>query len=341
MALINKLTALGDAIREQTGGTEPLTLDAMVVTIKNLDFSKTTPINVVPSTNSSFTYDGIEKTPVWQNFDSEQLTISGATSATNAGTHTVYFTPKAGYTWADDSVESKTVTWSIAKATGILSLSATSGTIEGVKGTTKTFTVNYNGDGTISVSSSNTGVATVSISNKTVTVKSVSTGSATITISVGNSNNYTTPSSVTYAATVYVRLWIIGNGVNARSTTGGFPIDWHTDWQVFNSDGSVTLKHSNADATFRHDYWTYNTFDVTNYKKLVVHATAWDTNEAINVGVNTVANRGNKCISKTTVGTVPQTVTLDISSITGYVCFQVDMPYYGRYITLGKVYFEA
>lgn len=56
---------------------------------------------------------------------------SGATSATNAGTHTVYFTPKAGYTWADESVESKTVTWSIAKAVGTLSLSATSGTING------------------------------------------------------------------------------------------------------------------------------------------------------------------------------------------------------------------
>lgn len=109
------LTALGDAIREQTGDTNLLTLEAMVVTIKNLDFSKTTPINVVPSTTSTFTYDGTAKTPVWQNFDSEQLSIGGATSATNAGTHTVYFTPKAGYTWADESVESKEVSWVISR----------------------------------------------------------------------------------------------------------------------------------------------------------------------------------------------------------------------------------
>lgn len=271
------LTALSDAIREQTGDTNLLTLEAMVVTIKNLDFSKTTPINVVPSTASTFTYDGTAKTPVWQNFDSEQLSIGGATSATNAGTHTVYFTPKAGYTWADESVESKevswviekksvnvpsqsgtltyngnnqtpswlnynsgqmtiggttsgtnagsytatftpnsnhkwsdgtttakSVTWSIAKATGTLSLSATSGTITGVKGTTKTFTVTYNGNATISVASNNTSIATASISGKTVTVKSVATGSATITVSVGSSTNYTTPSSKTYSATVVI-----------------------------------------------------------------------------------------------------------------------------------------
>ena len=134
--------------------------------------------------------------------------------------------------------------------------------------------------------------------------------------------------------------YLIGNGVDAQTVTGGFPVDWHTDWQVFNSDGSVTLKHSYADATFRHDYSTNNTFDVTNYTKLVVHATAWDTYEAFSVGVNTVANKGQKCISSVSIENVPSTVTLDISSITGYVCFQVDMPYYGESITLSEVYFE-
>ena len=231
MALIDKLTALGDAIREQTGGTEPLTLDAMAVTIRNLDFSKTTPINIVPSTNSSFTYDGTEKTPVWQNFDSEQLTISGATSATNAGTHTVYFTPKAGYTWADESVESKAVTWTIAKATGTMSLSATSGSILDQKGTTTTFNVNYNGDAAISVVSSNTGVATASVSGKTVTVTSVANGSATITVSVGNSNNYTTPESVIYIVQIEIRLYLykLGDKCASNGTGSWTPAEkWHS-----------------------------------------------------------------------------------------------------------------
>lgn len=36
MALINKLTAVADAIREVSGTTEPLTLEEMVTSIKNL-----------------------------------------------------------------------------------------------------------------------------------------------------------------------------------------------------------------------------------------------------------------------------------------------------------------
>ena len=140
------------------------------------------PVNIVPSTNSSITYDGSAKTPLWQNFDPEQLTISGNTSATNAGTYTVYFTPKADYEWWDGTSTPKEVTWSIAKASGALSLSASSGKIEGKKNT-KTFTVTRAGDGKISVKSSNTGIATVSLSGTTVTITSVAYGSATMRFS--------------------------------------------------------------------------------------------------------------------------------------------------------------
>jgi len=283
MALIDKLTALGDAIREQTGGTEPLTLDAMVVTIKNLDFSKTTPINVVPSTASTFTYDGTEKTPVWQNFDTEQLTIGGTTSATNAGTYTVYFTPKAGYTWADESVESKTVTWSIAKATGTLSLSATSGSILDQKGTTTTFNVNYNGDAAISVVSSNTGVATVSISGNTVTVTSVANGSATITVSVADSVNYSTPTSVTYAVQVEIRLYLYrlgdkctSNGTGSWTAVGkSHSWDYNNGWPNFNAvaptiswnSNNVTLKEA---ASYKAAIFYKNTkINLTDYSKIV------------------------------------------------------------------------
>ena len=132
--------------------------------------------------------------------------------------------------------------------------------------------------------------------------------------------------------------YLIGNGVNAQTVTGDFDI--YDGFRTFNSDGSVFLRHPYADATNKHDYATKNTFDVTNYTKLVVHATAWDTNEAFYVGVNTVANKGQQCISRVAIGNVPATVTLDISSITGYVCFQVDVPYYGTSITLSEVYFE-
>ena len=40
MALIDKLTAIGDAVRSQTGTTEPMTLDEMAVAITNIEGEK-------------------------------------------------------------------------------------------------------------------------------------------------------------------------------------------------------------------------------------------------------------------------------------------------------------
>lgn len=179
------------------------------------------PVNVVPSTNSSFTYDGSAKTPLWQNFDPEQLTISGADSATNAGTHTVYFTPKADYEWWDGTSTPKEVKWSIAKAAGSLSLSATSATVTGKNSGAKTFTVTRAGDGVISVSSSNTAYATASVSGTTVTVTPKGYGTATITVSVAAGTNHTAPSSKTYTITINV-LYLYNAGNENTSVTGGW-----------------------------------------------------------------------------------------------------------------------
>ena len=180
------------------------------------------PVNIVPSTNGSFTYDGSARTPLWQNFDPEQLSISGSTSATNAGTYTVYFTPKADYEWYDGTSTPKEVQWRIAKAAGSVSLSAQSGKIYDKKNT-KTFTVTRAGDGKISVKSSNTSVATVALSGTTVTITSVSYGAATITVSVAEGTNHTAPGNATYDLTV-AYLYLIENGTmlkNFSITSGG------------------------------------------------------------------------------------------------------------------------
>ena len=180
------------------------------------------PVNIVPSIIGSFTYDGSARTPLWQNFDPEQLSISGSTSATNAGTYTVYFTPKADYEWYDGTSTPKEVQWRIAKAAGSVSLSAQSGKIYDKKNT-KTFTVIRAGDGKISVKSSNTSVATVALSGTTVTITSVSYGAATITVSVAEGTNHTAPGNATYDLTV-AYLYLIENGTmmkNFSITSGG------------------------------------------------------------------------------------------------------------------------
>lgn len=157
----------------------------------------------VPSQNGNLVYTGNEQLPAWNNYDSTKMTIGGTTSATNAGTYEVTFTPKSGYQWVDGTTSAQNVTWTIGKAIGSLSLNTTSLSLEsGVK--TGTITVTRDGDGEVNASSSNTGAATVSVSGTTITIKAVATGTATVTVGVAEGTNYTAPESKTVDVTVII-----------------------------------------------------------------------------------------------------------------------------------------
>ena len=117
----------------------------------------------LPAQVGTLTYNGQAQSPVWQDFDRTKMTMGGTTSSTNAGTFTATFTPKSGYCWEDGSREAKNVIWSIGKAAGSLSFSATSVAIN-ISALTKTITVTRAGDGAITATSSNTSVAAVSVS---------------------------------------------------------------------------------------------------------------------------------------------------------------------------------
>ena len=120
------------------------------------------------------------------------------TSGTNAGSYTASFTPKTDYRWSDGTTTAKSVTWSIGKATGTLTVSKTSITLN-LSTLTDTFTIGGNYDGTLSVTSNKTSVATVSRSGTTATVSHVNqtNGEATITVSCTAGTNYTAPTSKT------------------------------------------------------------------------------------------------------------------------------------------------
>lgn len=183
------------------------------------------PLTAVPSQNGSPTYTGSSITASWNNYDSNKLTIGGTTSATNAGTHTATFTPKANYCWSDSSTTAKSVNWSIAKAAGSSSISPTSLTLTSGQ-TSKQITVTRSGDGAVTAQSSNTNVATVSVSGTTVTVNSVGTnnGTATITIKVAAGTNHNAPTDKTC------------------SVTAAFPKTYGVQW-----DGSSTTVWSRTD----------------------------------------------------------------------------------------------
>jgi hypothetical protein len=158
-------------------------------------------ISAAPSQSGTLTYNGGSQSPTWNNYSTTQLTIGGTASGTNAGSYTATFTPKSNYRWADGTTTAKSVSWSIGKAAGSLSISPTSMTLDTTT-KSKTITVTRSGNGTISAVSSNTAAATVSVSGNTVTVTGKANGSATITISVAAGTNYTAPANKTCAVTV-------------------------------------------------------------------------------------------------------------------------------------------
>ena len=159
-------------------------------------------ISNVPAQSGTLTYNGNSQTPSWSNYNSAQLTLGGTTSGTNATSYNATFTPKADYMWSDGSTTAKTVSWSIGKAAGSMTLSASAVTLNSAALTAEV-TVTRPGDGAITASSSNTGVATVSVSGNKVTIKHVNqtTGTATITIKVAAGTNYTAPADKTVAVT--------------------------------------------------------------------------------------------------------------------------------------------
>ena len=160
---------------------------------------------------------------------------SSVPTFTEVGTHTVYYQIKAeGYL-----TERGSYTFTIEKATPVITLSSNTGTV--VEGYTMTFTttvssgaISGNVAGTLSVSSGTTTVATVSPASSnitatpsglatTITVTGVTNGTSTITVGFtpGDTSNYNTPTSVTYTANIVKSATIPTNTLCVNRTYTG------------------------------------------------------------------------------------------------------------------------
>ena len=160
-------------------------------------------INSVPTQSGSLTYTGSAQSPQWNGYDEERLTIGGTTTGTNAGSYTATFTPKSGYEWADGTTTAKTVSWSIGKAAGSLTLGKTSVSLD-ISTLSETVAVTRAGDGAISATSSNTSVAKAEVSGNNVVITGLAAGDATITVKVAAGTNHTAPANKTIAVSVSV-----------------------------------------------------------------------------------------------------------------------------------------
>lgn len=155
-------------------------------------------LSAVPSQSGSLTYLGSAQTPNWNNYDSSKMTMGGDTSKTNAGTYTATFTPGSRYKWPDGTKTSKSVNWSIDRASGSLSINKTTMSLNPTT-PTDTIEVTRAGDGTISVVSSDSTIASVSVSGTKITVTGKKTGNVTITVSVAQGTNHNAPENKTCA----------------------------------------------------------------------------------------------------------------------------------------------
>lgn len=148
----------------------------------------------VPTVFGSLTYNGQAQSPTLTGYDAGKMTLSGDTSATNAGSYTAVVTPTAQYKWADGSTEAKDIQWSIAKATPSITFDPASVSLD-TSTTSQAVAVTYTGDGTLSAQSDNSGVATASLEGTTLTVTGVETGNTAIQVSASEGTNYTAASA--------------------------------------------------------------------------------------------------------------------------------------------------
>lgn len=77
---------------------------------------KRKPIDVQPSLQSSLTFNGLEQTPTWNNFNPDIMSIGGTfENQINVGTYDATFTPDTNHCWRDGSFNPITMPWSIEK----------------------------------------------------------------------------------------------------------------------------------------------------------------------------------------------------------------------------------
>lgn len=203
-----KMTMSGDASKTDAGNystTFTLLDDYMwpdgTTTAKSIPWTISRAVVNVPTAKGGQTFTGSELTAQWNGYDSGKMTIGGTNKATNAGNYSASFTPGANFQWPDGTTTAKTVSWSIGKAAGSLSINKTSMSLD-MSNLTGTIAVTRAGDGAVTASSSNSSIATVNVNGTTVTVTAKAKGSATITINVAAGTNHTAPASKTCAVTV-------------------------------------------------------------------------------------------------------------------------------------------
>ena len=179
-------------------------------------------IPVVPSQKGTLTYNGEAQRAEWNDLNSEELILVGASYQTNAGTYTMGFQPNPGYQWWDGTTETKNATWTIRKANNSILLSPLGKIILNANNKSVTYTVSAQFGGDISVSWNNPDYSqyasfSVNEENKTVTVLAKK--------ELPNNQNYISLRFTSEESENW-NSWAVSSSIDIKSLTSVFGVSW-------------------------------------------------------------------------------------------------------------------
>ena len=279
-----KLTVTGTS----TDGDTSLSLNTGVVNNKaglsNSTPSSTPTVKVqnitnvaIPIQSGTLTYNSTSQTVTWSNYDSSKMTVSGTTSATNAGTYSATFTLKSttNYKWSDGTTTAKTVSWKINQYNisnvdvGSISDQVYTGSaitplpvLSKILNGSSKYTLVKDTDYTLSYSN-NTNVGTATI---TATGKGNFTGTASTTFKI-NKASLTVPSqsgTLTYNTASQSPSW--SNYDSTKMTVSGTTSATNagTYSATFTLKSTTNYKWSDGTTTAKTVSWKINQYNISN-----------------------------------------------------------------------------
>lgn len=249
--------------------------------------------------DTGLVYDGTSKEPTIGSYSTELMTVT-YTAQTNAGTYQVHcsLNDPDHYAWLN-TIQStdQDIPWTIARATGAISVSPNA--VEVGEEETKTVTVTTSESTTVSALSSDTSVATVSISGNIVSITDGgSEGTATITVSAADSTNYTYGTATVSVVVQYLTIVTWGGGTDEQivkmcqaSDQGKCNL-----WDCWNIGDERTVNLSAMAAT-----GVGESHRAQNVVMVIVHKRGYDISNSSNISAFIIQQKD--CLSSIDAGT--------------------------------------
>ena len=247
-----------------------------------------------PSSSVSYankTYTGNAQTGV----TGSNVTLSGTTSATNAGSYTAYATPTSNYAWSDGTTTKKTISWTINKAAGYATATTSDRTYTGNAQTIASIKTN-SGSYYFGFGSSST-VAPTSWGTANTAAQATNAGTYYVWVKCDASTNYNAVSATYVGAPVIQKATptntiTVNSGVYTgsaytctfKSSVSGTVYETYDGTTPSTSNYQITKSitantETTIDTATNVGSWTVKTYfvptDTTNYNTVSSTKTGW------------------------------------------------------------------